>query len=82
MQTLIDNYEWNFAWLLKFGIFAWDEKKSPDYRHFRPGCQVSAALLQWFRLLGCRWQRPSVWAVRDSCAAYASHLLLLCLRKA
>ena len=45
-QTLIDNYEWNFAWMLKFGIFAWDEKKDPDYRHFRPGCAVSLAALR------------------------------------
>ena len=43
VQTLIDNYEWNFAWMLKFGIFAWDEKKDPDYRHFRPSCAVRPA---------------------------------------
>ena len=48
VQTLIDNYEWNFAWLLKFGIFAWDEKKDPDYRHFRPGCQVSNSGLRFW----------------------------------
>ena len=25
---------------LKFGIYAWDEKKSLEYRHFREGCKV------------------------------------------
>ena len=30
------------AWCreLKFGIYAWDEKKDPDYRHFREGCKA------------------------------------------
>ena len=38
--TLIDNFEWNFAWLLKFGIYEWDETKEPSYRKFREGAAV------------------------------------------
>ena len=41
--TLIDNFEWNFAWLLKFGIYEWDETKEPSYRKFREGAAVSSA---------------------------------------
>ena len=40
---------------LKFGIWAWDEKKSPSYRHFREGCKVrcccAAAELRTLRAL-------------------------------
>lgn len=38
--TLIDNFEWNFAWLLKFGVYAWDENQEPSYRKFRESAAV------------------------------------------
>lgn len=46
--TLIDNFEWNFAWLLKFGVYAWDENQEPSYRKFR---ESAAVLKDWYKRL-------------------------------
>ena len=44
--TLIDNFEWNFAWLLKFGIYEWDETKEPSYRKFRQSAKVRSTSIR------------------------------------
>ncbi len=37
--TLIDNYEWNFAFELKFGLYSFDEDEAKT-RHKRKGAEV------------------------------------------
>lgn len=56
--TLIDNFEWNFAWLLKFGIYEWDENEDPSYRKFRKSAAVSCLLalpIMWVLQNSLRW---------------------------
>lgn len=37
--TLIDNYEWNFAFELKFGLYSYDDDEAKT-RHKRKGAEV------------------------------------------
>lgn len=37
--TLIDNFEWNFAWELKFGIYEWNPDEGQE-RRLREGAKV------------------------------------------
>lgn len=37
--TLIDNFEWNFAWELKFGIYEWNPDMGME-RKLRKGAEV------------------------------------------
>ncbi len=37
--TLIDNFEWNFAWELKFGIYEWNPDMGQE-RRLRKGAEV------------------------------------------
>lgn len=41
--TLIDNYEWNFAYELKFGLYEWNDDGSQK-RRLRDGAKVSQLL--------------------------------------
>ena len=41
--TLIDNFEWNFAFELKFGLYSYDDDE-PKTRHKRQGSEVSVSL--------------------------------------
>lgn len=45
--TLMDNFEWNFAWTPKFGLYAWD-RSTPRDRVLREG---SKALISWYKRL-------------------------------
>lgn len=38
--TLLDDYEFNYGYDLKFGLFAWDPKGKGPQRTERPGAQV------------------------------------------
>lgn len=42
--TLIDNFEWNFAWELKFGIYEWNPDMGME-RRLRDGAKVRQSLL-------------------------------------
>jgi hypothetical protein len=37
--TLIDNFEWNFAWELKFGLYEWNDDGSQE-RRLREGAKA------------------------------------------
>ena len=37
--TLIDNFEWNFAWELKFGLYEWNPDMGME-RRLRDGAKV------------------------------------------
>lgn len=43
--TLIDNYEWNFAFELKFGLYSYDDDEAKT-RHKRKGAE---ALTRWYK---------------------------------
>jgi beta-glucosidase/6-phospho-beta-glucosidase/beta-galactosidase len=45
--TLIDNYEWNFAWELKFGIYEWNPSMGME-RRLRKGAEVIKDLYAGF----------------------------------
>lgn len=38
--TLVDNFEWNFAWELKFGIYEWNPDMGME-RKLRKGAKAS-----------------------------------------
>ena len=39
--TLIDNFEWNFAWELKFGLYEWNDDGT-QRRRLRDGAKVGS----------------------------------------
>ena len=41
--TLIDNFEWNFAWKLKFGLYEWNPEMGAT-RRLRDGAKVGHLL--------------------------------------
>ena len=49
--TLIDNFEWNFAWELKFGLYEWNDDGTQK-RRLRDGAKVGSCLCQ---LHACPW---------------------------
>lgn len=38
--TLLDNFEWNFAYRLKFGLYKWDREDPSGKRTLRNGAKV------------------------------------------
>lgn len=40
--TLLDNFEWNFAYDLKFGLYEWDREDPAGKRTLRNGAKVSS----------------------------------------
>lgn len=38
--TLLDNFEWNFAYDLKFGLYEWDREDPAGKRTLRNGAKV------------------------------------------
>lgn len=38
--TLLDNFEWNFAYDLKFGLYEWDREDPAGNRTLRNGAKV------------------------------------------
>ena len=40
--TLIDNFEWNFAWELKFGLYEWNDDGT-QRRRLRDGAKVGSS---------------------------------------
>lgn len=42
--TLLDNFEWNFAYDLKFGLYEWDQKDPAGKRTLRNGAKVCTCL--------------------------------------
>ena len=43
--TLLDNFEWNFAYDLKFGLYEWDREDPAGKRTLRNGAKVTSVLL-------------------------------------
>ncbi|KAA6427060.1 MAG: beta-glucosidase [Trebouxia sp. A1-2] len=52
--TLLDNFEWNFAYRLKFGLYKWDREDPSGKRTLRNGAKVIKA---WYAALPSEMQQ-------------------------
>ena len=63
--TLIDNYEWNFAFELKFGLYSYDDDEAKT-RHKRKGAEVCNLSLPHHSLFQASLAEsglPSLWSI-------------------